>query len=184
MDFIVCTDSDHVRMAQALRFSVYCEEKAWIDSKRCENGLEMDEYDPLAVHFLALQDGEPVGTSRLLLGTRQHLPAMEFIDLDALGLDPDFVVEVSRLAARRTGRSSDLRLFLGLTRLMWQWSMDRSMVAWLAIADVPLFRLLQRLKMPILSVAPHVQYMGSTCVPVAFDLPSTGASLQRSDTPD
>ncbi len=182
MEFMVCTEPDHIRMAQALRFSVYCEEKSWIDPKRCENGLEQDEYDSLAVHFLALNDGEPVGTSRLLLGARQRLPAEKFIDLDALGLDPALVVEVSRLATHRTGRSSDLRVFLGLTRLMYRWSMDRSMLAWLAIADIPLFRLLQRMKMPTLSVAPQVEYMGSTCIPVAFDLPGTGTSLDRSNT--
>jgi N-acyl-L-homoserine lactone synthetase len=165
-------------MAQSLRYSVYCEEKGWIDPGRCANGIEVDEHDDLALHFLALEDDTPVGTCRLLLGNRQHLPAADYLDLESLGLDVKLVAEVSRLAAHRTKRSSDLRIFLGLTRLMWEWGTENSMVAWLAIADIPLFRLLERLKMPVIATAEHVDYLGSTCVPVAFDLEGTGVSLK------
>lgn len=178
--FVICSTADEMGMAQSLRYSVYCEEKSWIDPECFPDGLEVDEYDDLAVHFLALEGDVPVGTCRLLLGDRQHLPAADYLDLTSLGLDLRKVAEVSRLATRRTERSSDLRVFLGLTRLMWEWGMDNSMVAWLAIADVPLFRLLERLGMPVLATAPHVDYLGSPCVPVAFDLHDTGAALRVS----
>jgi len=178
--FLICEKPEHVRMAQALRYAVYCQEKGWVDPERCESGLEVDEHDELALHFLAVEGAHPVGTSRLLLGDCQHLPAADYLDLEALGLEDKHLVEVSRLATRRTERSSDLRVFLGLTRLMWEWSMDHSKVAWLAIADIPLFRLLERLGMPVIASAPQVEYLGSTCVPVAFDMVRTGASLRVS----
>jgi len=178
--FLICHKPEQVQMAQALRYEVYCREKAWVDAERCPDGLEADEYDDLALHFLALEGETPVGTSRLLLGDRQQLPAADYLDLEALGLRHEHLVEVSRLATRRTQRSSDLRVFLGLTRLMWEWSMDRSKVAWLAVADVPLFRLLERLGMPVIGRAPEVEYLGSTCVPVAFDMERTGAALKVS----
>lgn len=178
--FLICQEPEEVQMAQALRYSVYCEEKGWVDAERCPGGLEVDEYDQLALHFLALEGEVPVGTSRLLIGGRQHLPAADYLDLGLLGLEVSQLVEVSRLATRRTERSSDLRVFLGLTRLMWEWSMDHSMVAWLAIADIPLFRLLERLGMPVVGRAPYVEYLGSTCVPVAFDMERTGRALKVS----
>lgn len=183
LECIVGTTPEHVRMAQALRYQVYCEEKAWIDSSSCDGCLDRDDHDEQAVHFLALENGVPIGTSRLLLGERQTLPATRYLDLGAFGIDPSRIVEVSRLATRRSERSSDLRVFLCLCRLMWQWSMDHSMEAWLAIADVPLFRLLDRLKMPTLRVGEHVEYLGSVCVPVAFDVPGTGACLYGADGP-
>lgn len=178
--FLICEQPEHVRMAQALRYAVYCQEKGWVDPGHCDSGLEVDEYDELALHFLALEGDAPVGTTRLLLGDRQHLPAADYLDLDSLGLDLAVVAEVSRLATRRTERSSDLRVFLGLTRLMWEWGMENSMVAWLAIADVPLFRLLERLGMPVVATAESVDYLGSMCVPVAFDMQRTGEALRVS----
>jgi N-acyl-L-homoserine lactone synthetase len=182
MECIICTDPEHVRMAQALRYSVYCVEKAWVDAAQCENELEEDEYDDLAIHFLAMEDGAPIGTSRLLLGTRQTLPAAEYFDLEVLGLDPERVAEVSRLATHATKRSSDLRVFMELTRAMWHWGMENSVSAWLAVADVPLYRLLQRLGMPTIAVAPSIEYLGSACVPVVFDVEATGAVLYRTRT--
>ncbi len=180
MEFLVCDKPEQIRQVQALRFEVYCVEKGWVEAEECPNGLEVDEQDDLAVHFLALDEGKPIGTSRLLLGSKQPLPAAEYIDLSALGLPIDKVAEVSRLATVRLSRSQDLLVFFGLTKLMWEWGMERSMLAWLAIADLPLFSLLKRLGMPILAVAPETYYMGSACVPVAFDVPNTGAALQRS----
>jgi N-acyl-L-homoserine lactone synthetase len=180
MRFIVCETVDQVRLGQALRYEVYCIEKGWIDPSTCDDGLETDEYDRLAVHFLALDDeGTPVGTSRLLLGSRQILPAAKYLNLSSHGIAPGNVAEVSRLAAHETRRSQDLKVFLGLTKLMWVWGNERSMEACAAIADVPLFGLLTRLGLPVISMAPPIDYLGSKCIPVAFDVPGMGPALDR-----
>jgi N-acyl-L-homoserine lactone synthetase len=176
----MCETPDQLLASQELRYAVFCEEKRWVDPLDCSARLETDEYDSLALHFLALDGDTPIGTVRLLLGARQPLPAADYLDLDALGLDTREVAEVSRLAIQKTGRSSDLRVFLGLTRCIWEWGMDNSMAAWLAIADVSLFRLLERLGMPVLASADHIDYLGSRCVPVAFDLARTGEALKVS----
>jgi len=180
--FLVCRTPGQVRLAQALRYEVYCREKAWIQADTAEDEYEVDASDELAVHFLALDDaGTAMGTSRYLLGSAQELPACEHIDIQPLGLALERVTEVSRLATRRSDRSHDLRVFLGLTRLMWHWGMDHSISAWMAIADVPLYHLLTRLRIPVVALAPSVDYLGSECVPVAYDMRGTGAALYRCD---
>lgn len=178
--FLMCETPDQLLASQELRYAVFCEEKRWVDPGECAAGLETDGYDELALHFLALDGDVPIGTVRLLLGARQPLPAATYLDLDVIGLASKDVAEVSRLAIRKTGRSSDLRVFLGLTRCIWEWGMDNSMAAWLAIADVPLFHLLERLGMPVIARADHIDYLGSRCVPVAFDMPRTGEALKIS----
>lgn len=182
MEFSICDDAEQVRLAQQVRYEVFSVEKAWVDPKSCPGGLELDEYDALAVHFLAVEDGVPVGTSRLLLGSKQRLPAAEHIDLATLGLQPHEAVEVSRLAIRRLNRSQDLRVFFGLTRLMWFWMMERSIKVWMAVADVSLFRLLDRLGMPAIDTAPQVHHLGSDCIPVVYDVPLSGPALKLTPT--
>jgi len=180
MKFMVCQTDEQVRLAQALRYKVFCAEKSWISSEGCEEETETDAHDSGAVHFLALDnDGTAVGTSRYLIGRHQELPAAQHIDLASLNLNVADVTEVSRLATLPASRSHDLAVFLGLTRLMWHWGMEHSVKSWMAIADVPLFHLLTRLRIPVLAVAPSLDYMGSECVPVAFDMPGSGAALYR-----
>ena len=179
MECILCTEPGHVRMAKALRYSVYCEEKRWIDPRQCVDGIEEDGDDELAIHFLALEDGHPVGTARLLLGKHQKLPASEYIDLTAIGVDETQIAEISRLAIRRHSRSYDLRVFLNLMQAMWSWGSDNSMLVALAIADAPLFTGLQRLGIPTLATTPEVEFLGSSCVPVAFEVSSLGEWCQR-----
>jgi N-acyl-L-homoserine lactone synthetase len=177
VEFIVCEQPEQVLQAQRLRYEVYCLEKSWVDQAECEGGIEADPSDALATHFLALDDGVVVGTVRLLLGWHEELPGAHYLDLAALGLEPSETVEVSRLATKRIGRSQDLRIFLGLTKLMWSWATDHSAMAWLAIADVPLYHMLTRLGLPVLAESEPVDYLGSTCIPIAFDMPGTGPVL-------
>ena len=177
MEFIVCEKQEHIRMAQELRYEVYCLEKSWVEDHTCEDGVERDQSDPLAIHFLALDDGIAVGTVRLLLGWCQELPGTRYLDIDGLGLKTTEICEVSRLATRRNGRSQDLRIFLGLTKRMWEWGTEHSATAWLAIADMPLYHMLTRLGLPVLGEAEPVEYLGSVCVPIAFDMPGTGLVL-------
>jgi N-acyl-L-homoserine lactone synthetase len=179
LDFIVCETAASIAAAQRVRYEVYCTEKGWVESERCAEGIEVDANDERAVHFLALDDGVPVGTARFLLGDVCTLPASEYLSLSQFAAKPGQIVEVSRLAVGRHGRSQDLQVFVGLTLRMWEWAMDHSVLVWLAVADRPLYHLLVRIGLPVITQASPVEYMGSECVPVAFDMPKTGAVLKR-----
>lgn len=176
MKCVVCETDEQVREAQRLRYEVYCVEKGWVDTHTAE-AIEIDPFDPLAVHFLAYDDeGVPIGTARLLLGSRQQLPATRFLP-QAAAYAPEETVEISRLAARRQSRSHDAAVLLGLLRAMWEWAMERSITNCVAVADAPLFALLKRMGMPIVASGPKVEYVGSTCVPAALDIASVGPVL-------
>jgi N-acyl-L-homoserine lactone synthetase len=179
MRFVVCETPEQVRVAQRVRYDVFCIEKGWIDPALCPDGTEADEWDEIAIHFLAFDEDTALGTVRLLLGSKQDLPATPYLDLASLGLVPHRLVEVSRLATKRSCRSQDLRVFLGLTMLMWEWATEQSVDAWLAIADVPLVRLFERIGLPIVATEPEIDYLGSRCVPLAVDLAGTGPALMR-----
>jgi len=176
---IVCESPEQIRAAQRLRYEVFCVEKGWIEESECTAGVEADEFDESAVHFLVMDnDGETLlGTSRLILGGCQRLPAAEFIDLEALGLDVSTVVEVSRMASRKVSRSQSLSVFLAMTQVMWEWSMAHGKKAWVSVADVPVFALMKRVGMPIIAEGERVGYLGSLCVPSCVDMLGTGSVL-------
>jgi N-acyl-L-homoserine lactone synthetase len=178
---IVCETPEQIQMAQALRYEVFCLEKEWIDPSSCENGLEIDEYDEFAVHFLVLDEetGEALGTCRLLLGAYQTLPAAGFLDLAALGLLPAQACEVSRLASVRAARSHSLEVFLGLMQAMATWGAGSDIRVLLSVADVPLHRLMTRIGMPFLAEGEPVEYLGSECIPSVIDVARTGELLAR-----
>jgi N-acyl-L-homoserine lactone synthetase len=177
--FILCETAEQIESAKRLRHEVFCLEKGWIDQAAYVGDAESDEYDDDAVHFLALENGVPVGTSRYLLGERTELPAAKYLSLEQFDVAPYEVVEVSRLATRPQGRSQDAFVFVGLTLRMWEWAMEHSVTVWLAVADVPLYHMLTRMKMPLIAKGRPVDYLGSKCVPIAFDMPKTGDVLKR-----
>lgn len=180
MRLVVCETNEQLRQAQRLRYDVFCLEKGWIDAATCQGGIETDDYDDDAVHFLVFHDdGTLLGTSRLLQGSCQELPAARYIDLEALGLDPARVVEVSRMATKRSSRSESLLVFLAVTQVMWEWSMANNMQAWTSVADIPVFSLMKRVGMPIIAEGPRVDYLGSMCVPACVEMPRTGDVLAK-----
>jgi len=181
MRLVVCERPEQVRLTLALRYEVYCLEKGWVDPSTCTDGLETDEHDANAVHFLVLDDdGERVlGSSRLLIGAVQTLPTSRFLDFEDLGIDVNKTVEVSRMASSRGSRSHDLGVWLGLTKVMWQWCLAHDMTTWVSTADVPLFALMRRSGMPIIASGDRVEYLGSVCIPSAVDVARTGEVLER-----
>jgi len=181
MRSIVCETPEQIRMAQALRYEVYCLEKEWIEPSSCDGGLEVDEYDELAVHFLVFDDESEMvlGTSRLLLGSCQTLPGESFLDLEALGLQPAQTCEVSRLASLRASRAPNFEVFLLLMHEMSVWVADFDIVAALSVADVPLHRMMSRIGMPFMAVGEPVEYLGSECIPSVIDVAGFSALVVR-----
>ena len=178
--FLVCETAEQIAAAQRLRYEVYCLEKGWIDPEKCDGETETDDCDEGAVHFLALRDGFPVGTARYLLASKCELPAARFLPLDRFDAEPEQIAEVSRLATlARHGRSQNPYVFIKMTLLMWEWAMERSVKVWLAVVDVPLYHLIMRMGMPVIDVGEEAYYLGSRCVPMAFDMAGTGPALRR-----
>lgn len=179
-EFMVCETAEQIEAGQRVRYRVYCQEKQWVDEGTCEGGIEVDKFDETAVHFLALRDGVPVGTARYLLASKCTLPASKYMPLDRYDAAPSEIAEVSRLATlARHGRGQNPYVFIRLTLLMWEWAMERSVKVWLAIVDLPLYHLIMRMGMPVIDIGEQIDYLGSRCVPMAFDMTGTGPALRR-----
>lgn len=178
-EFLRCTTPEQTEAAMRVRHQVYCIEKGWIDPATCPGDIERDELDAEAVHFLALKDGEPVGTTRVLRGDVAELPAFEYLPPHLFNAELNQIVEVSRLAAIPQSRSQDAAVFVGLGLAMWEYGMEHGIRVCMAIADVPFYRMLMRMRFPVIAKAKPVEYMGSLCVPLAFDVPKMVLALRR-----
>jgi predicted GNAT family N-acyltransferase len=59
---ILASEDQEFAHCKAIRMEVF------VDEQRVPPHEELDDFDEVAVHLLALVDGEPVGTARLLFG--------------------------------------------------------------------------------------------------------------------
>ena len=88
-----------------LRYQIYCIEKGFEEAKQFPDGLEKDEYDDRAVHFLIKHkaDHQWVGTFRLIIDKFHDLPISQHAHIaHAHQADPQkAVVEFSRLGILR-----------------------------------------------------------------------------------
>ncbi|VAV85719.1 hypothetical protein MNBD_DELTA01-1800 [hydrothermal vent metagenome] len=90
-----------------LRYQVYCTECGFEDPKDHPGGLEKDEFDEFAVHFVAVDRSENIiGTVRLVNNSELGFPVEKFcnIDLDTARIPRDGLGEISRLAISKTYR--------------------------------------------------------------------------------
>ncbi|NPU86575.1 MAG: PEP-CTERM/exosortase system-associated acyltransferase [Syntrophaceae bacterium] len=90
-----------------VRYEVYCEECGYLPTSDYPDGLEIDEFDENSIHFAAFADDRVIGTSRLVMNSKNGFPMNEHchqIDIDNSTLATDSVVEVSRLALRKSFR--------------------------------------------------------------------------------
>ncbi|HET6351016.1 MAG TPA: GNAT family N-acyltransferase [Coriobacteriia bacterium] len=171
MQLITCTTPEQIVEAKRIRYQVYCLEKGWVDPATCPDGLESDEYDDDAVHFLVADhdSGRVLGSTRILLGSKVTLPAVKYLDPSLHGFAPSEVIEASRMASLPASRSQSHAIFLGLGQAMWEWAIDHEIGAWMALADAPVYRLMQLVGMPIIGSGKPVDYIGSMCIPCIVD---------------
>jgi N-acyl amino acid synthase of PEP-CTERM/exosortase system len=170
-----------------LRFQVYCIEREFEDPDDYPDGIERDEYDDHAWHYLCLDgEGRAVGTARLI---RPPDPLSFPIELHCRIDDPlDRAIrhrtgEISRLAVskgyrRRAGdtiygltdesREEEARedrrrmpiLFMGLLRELYQTSLREGITHWYAAMERKLAILTRRYCFDFQPVGPEIDYHG------------------------
>ncbi|OGP63457.1 MAG: long-chain N-acyl amino acid synthase [Deltaproteobacteria bacterium RBG_13_49_15] len=102
-------DSEEVRKAiHRLRYKIYVEEFCFEKPGDHPGGVEMDEYDPVSIHFAAMDsDDEVIGTIRMILDSKKGFPIEHAARLNFNGLKPpppERTSEISRLAVSKTYR--------------------------------------------------------------------------------
>ena len=75
-DVLLADTSESKRIHYKLRYQVYCDEKKFEDKKQFQDGIERDEWDNDATHFLVRHKftGQYLGTLRLARSLQYKLP--------------------------------------------------------------------------------------------------------------
>lgn len=100
-----------------LRHKVFVEEYGVV----APSGFDVDEFDKQSIHLSLMENGEMIGTMRLIpAGRRPNFRGLYEIDFD---LDSDKVLEVSRVAIRRD-RRGDAKLFYKLMHFIFVYARE------------------------------------------------------------
>ena len=154
---VLIADSREARRVHfALRHAVFCLETGFEPAERFPDGIERDEYDSQAVHFLVRADAPGgdsrwVGAMRLIFPQRLDLPVRSLCQLDPVGeaAGPRAALEVSRLIARDTGGAHCPRVLFLLCRAAQRYAVEHRYDALYFLIRPGLARLLQRQGLPI-----------------------------------
>jgi N-acyl amino acid synthase of PEP-CTERM/exosortase system len=82
-EFFPVDGDDLIDESYRIRYAVYCEEKAFLDSRSYPDGRETDQYDARAVHLLGRHRrlGTAAGTVRLVLSSELGFPLRRYCTL-------------------------------------------------------------------------------------------------------
>lgn len=149
-----------------LRFNIYCKERGFESEEYYPDKLETDEYDPYSVHFIAMLDSEPVGTSRLILHNPIGFPIERYykINFSQIPVEKDKTAEISRLAISketfRLLRNHTTRIFYALFSEMYFESKRMGITFFFAAMTRGLYRLLSKCSIKFLQIGTPIEYHG------------------------
>jgi len=160
-----------LRMAQSLRYQVYCLERNFEEAAHFPDRLETDRYDAQSVHGVLFYRpwDKAIGTTRLILSPDgpASLPFHALLGKAGLargGFPSAGMAEVSRFAISRSFRPDDgerSRLpCLGLAQLLLRLSLMHGVTHWAALMQPSLLRMLARMGIEFVPVGPLVSYRG------------------------
>lgn len=171
-----------VRLAQAIRFQVYCLERKFENASEHDGRLERDSFDDRAVHCLLFHrpTGEPIGTTRLIpLSDMDVLqPIRQLLHTNGLRGRDHFPLattgEVSRFAIsnqfrRRHTDNGSIKLdrecrsnlpCLGLVQELLRQSVELGLTHWAAVMEPKLLRMLALMGIHFTPVGPLVDHHG------------------------
>jgi N-acyl amino acid synthase of PEP-CTERM/exosortase system len=171
-----------------LRYKVYVEEWGFERSEDHPKGIEKDEFDEHAIHFLAKRDGQIIGTIRIIRNSEKGFPLERHCTLhtDLSSLGRNAIGEISRLAVskeyRRRAedkylygistipddersmtileRRSRQEIVLGLYKCMYQESKTTGLTHWCVAMARGLYVLLKRMGIVFTPIGPEIDYHG------------------------
>ncbi len=173
-----------------LRFQVYCRERSFLDPSAYPTAVEIDEFDPHAVHVGVVDQCQQLaGTARLVTRSPLGLPLFRHCTVypdQAEVCQRPTVLEVSRLSvsrhysrrrgdgyygvaerpsadqlrARHNRHRIDGEVFLAVTKALYQASKRLGATHWLAATESSLHRILLRFGLPFRQVGPEGDYFG------------------------
>ena len=160
------TNTADVESAQRLRARAVIEH-GWARPDELPDGREEDAGDDRAVHVLAILDGEPIGTCRLIFPEEGWLLPMEQSP-GAMRM-PSEAVEVGRVVVLHPIARAQRSAVAGLMGAAWLEVRARGFQRICGSVSPPLLRLYRRLGFVLHVVGPPVTTFGEERLPVIFE---------------
>ena len=173
-----------VRIAQAIRYQVYCLERKFEDEAEHGDRLERDAFDGNAVHSLIVHRPtcEAIGTARLIplsgmdvlqpirqllrengLRARDHVPLATTAEISRFAISNQFRRRSTDNGAARPGVAPECRSnlpCLGLVQELLRQSVARGFTHWAAVMEPKLLRMLAAMGIHFTPVGPLVDHHG------------------------
>ncbi|HKU65268.1 MAG TPA: PEP-CTERM/exosortase system-associated acyltransferase [Rhizomicrobium sp.] len=172
-----------IRMAQAIRYQVYCLERKFENEAEHDEGLECDGFDSAAVHALIFHrpTSEAIGTARLIplngmdvlqpirrllrengLRARDHVPLATTAEISRFAISNQFRRgSTGHEAAGRLARECRSNLpCLGLIQELLRQSLAQGLTHWAAVMEPKLLRMLAVMGIHFTPVGPLVSHHG------------------------
>lgn len=164
--------STELKKCFELRHKIWFEELRWLSAPLPE-GLERDEYDHNAVHFLATLDSDPIGTSRILLRSEQNkLPMEEMVDLKIF--DNEKVAEVSRFMVSEDHR--DLAAGILITKALFEYGLKNDIAYFVCLANPDYLKVYEGFGMEAFDETKFYPKINRPGVPMRMHLKSSKAN--------
>lgn len=126
--------------AYELRKKVYCLEYGHLNPDSYPDGLEKDVWDAHSVHFIATDsNSEVIGTVRLILDSAIGYQTEKYVNLPDVSRSR--LAEVSRLTMRSDFRGHGQHVIFGLSKAMYEYSIENGITHWFATMFIPTWRL-------------------------------------------
>lgn len=163
------------REMYALRYAEYCQRLGSLSPSDYPNGLEIDAFDPTAVHFVAKHRGScVVGTTRLVYPVNGRFLMEHGTDAFTVpaGIPRDHTAESSRLIGRLINDSEVgvIHQALLLLQAQCEWSFRSGLKNWLVAAEKKFYERLHRLGWPFIELGPPRTYHNTTSIPVLLEV--------------
>lgn len=175
--------------AYKLRFEVYCRERNFLPYKEYPFQYEIDEFDPYSIHFIAMIDSQPIGTSRLILNNPGGFPIEKHYNLDIseIGMNKEMATEISRLAVikkrvRILGYGK-AKITWGLFKVMYQEAQNHGIKHLYAAMEISLWRLLSKCHIRFSQIGLSKEYYGGLCAPFVADMKDIENNLFLNNEP-
>ena len=172
-----------VRIAQAIRYQVYCLERKFEDQAEHGDCLERDVFDDRSVHALIFHrpTQEAIGTARLIpfsdtdllqpirkllrengLRARDHVPLATTAEISRFAISNQFRRRAGDDGARNAPASECRGNLpcLGLVQELLRQSMARGVTHWAAVMEPKLLRMLAAMGIHFTPVGPLVDHHG------------------------
>jgi len=163
----LATTPQELNMIYQLRYRVFCEEIHSLDPFDYPDKRESDRYDPHSFHFIALENGVAIGTSRLI-----RTIDGKFMMEDEFELPSDFnrnkAVECSRVAVVKERRG--LALPLSLLQAAYIYGLSEGYTHWCGTITRYFDKVLTRAGWRFIYLEDFAEYHNAEVIPFILPL--------------